>query len=293
MNAVKEKAYAKINLYLDVLNKRDDGFHSISTVMHSVSLYDELTVMINSFGKRSVKLFIEGNKRLPIDSKNLAYKAAELFLNTAGINADITLSLNKRIPVCAGFAGGSSDAAATLRALNRLFKRPFTDKALLKLAENIGSDVPYCVVGGTALCEGRGEIITRLPDSIMLYVVTAVGKEYVSTPMAYGVLDRLYNDFNGTISTGGEEHLKALLSYINGNEKAPTELFNVFESAVLPECPIARSIKERLISLGAEYSLMSGSGAGVFGIFRSEKEALFAAESLNSEGFSAYYTKSV
>ena len=293
MNAVKEKAYAKINLYLDVLSKREDGFPGISTVMHSVSLYDEITVTLLSTSKCSVKLSLEGNKRLPVDSKNLSFRAAELFLSRSGINAELHISLNKRIPVCAGFAGGSSDAAATLRALNRLFKRPFTDKALMKLAEELGSDVPYCVVGGTALCEGRGEIITRLPNTLQLHIVTAIGKEYVSTPAAYSALDSLYSSFDGSLPTGGDIHLARLLSAINGEVPMPRELFNVFESAVLPTCPIAEGVKARMLSLGAVCSLMSGSGAGVFGIFDSEGTALSAAEELKKEGVSAHYAKSV
>ena len=131
MNAVKESAYAKINLYLDVTGKRADGFHDISTVMHSVSLSDDITVTVNSVGTRSVKLVLDGNRRLPTDSKNLAVSAAELFLSRSGIDADITVKLRKRIPVSAGLAGGSTDAAAVLRAMNKLFKRPLTDRVLI------------------------------------------------------------------------------------------------------------------------------------------------------------------
>jgi 4-diphosphocytidyl-2-C-methyl-D-erythritol kinase len=156
MNAAKEKAYAKINLYLDCLGIRDDGFHEIKTVMHSVTLADTVTVVVLSRDKRNIRLQLVGNRYLPTDSKNLAYSAAALFMERAAIDADILIKLEKHIPVSAGLAGGSTDAAATLRALNRLFGKRFSDKALLAMAAELGSDVPYCLVGGTALLRQRG-----------------------------------------------------------------------------------------------------------------------------------------
>lgn len=292
MNAYKEKAYAKVNLYLDCISKRNDGFHDIRTVMHSLSLYDEITVTLVSRDKRSIRIFLDGNRRLPTDSKNLCYIAAERFLDRAAIDADIIIKLDKRIPVAAGLAGGSSDAAATLRALNRLFSRPFTDKVLFEIAAEIGSDVPYCLVGGTALCEGRGEKITRLDSALSLYTVIAVDNEHVSTPQAYSVLDRLYNDFDGTRHTGGDEYYRQLLDYISGISR-PTSLFNVFEEAILPGCPGAASLKARLLECGATLSLMSGSGPAVFGIFDTEESAQRAAEMLKNSGIRAYFAKTV
>ena len=189
MNACKEMAYAKINLYLDCIGTRSDGFHEIKTIMHSLSLGDAVTVMVVSRDRQSIRMHLDGNRHLPTDSKNLAYSAAALFLERAAINADILIKLDKKIPISAGLAGGSSDAAATLRALNRLFGKCFTEKALLSMAAELGSDVPYCLLGGTALCEGRGERITRLDSSIKLHTVVAVDNEHISTPMAYRMLD--------------------------------------------------------------------------------------------------------
>ena len=182
MRAVKENAYAKINLYLDVVGKRSDGFHDIETVMHTVSLSDVLTVEVAPSREASVSMQIEGERRLPTDDKNIAVKAAKLYLSRAGIADRVKITLSKNIPVAAGLAGGSADAAATLRALNRLYNRRFTDKMILSLASELGSDVPYCVNGGTALCRGRGELIERLPELSGNYFVIGVAEsEHVST----------------------------------------------------------------------------------------------------------------
>ena len=181
MTSVKERAYAKINLFLDVLTKREDGFHEINTVMHTVSLCDEITVSIFSKGHRGVRLCLDGNKKLPTDGKNLAYSAAKLFLDRAMIDCEVGIKLVKRIPVAAGLAGGSTDAAAVLRAMNKLFSKPLSDKVLLELASTLGSDVPYCLLGGTALCSGRGEKIERLNSNIRLNAVVAVANDGVAS----------------------------------------------------------------------------------------------------------------
>ena len=186
MTVVKEKAYAKINLYLDVVARRDDGFHDIRTVMHSVTLSDDVTVILDRRDKGTgLRMLVDGNRRLPRDSRNIAYEAARLFLERAAIDASIIIKLKKRIPVAAGLAGGSSDAAAVLRAMNKLFKRPLSDRALLEIAAGLGSDVPYCLLGGTALCEGRGENMQLVATDRRLYTVLALAPgEYVSTPRA-------------------------------------------------------------------------------------------------------------
>ena len=293
MRAVKEKANAKINLYLDVISKRDDGFHNIKTVMHSVSLFDEVTVVFSPSDTQNVRVSLKGNRFLPTDDRNLAYKAAKLYLDSAGISANIEVMLNKRIPIAAGLAGGSSDAAATLRAMNKIFGKMFSDKALFKMAEKLGSDVPYCLYGKTALCEGRGEIITKLPDNIKLNLVIAVADEHVSTPAAYLDLDSIYSSFDGSIETGGEKHFAGLMSSLSNGRIDANNLFNVFESAVLPKCNGALAIKNRLAELGAYAALMSGSGPSVFGLFENEDAAKSALESLQADGINAYFAKSV
>ncbi len=293
MRAVKEKANAKINLYLDVISKREDGFHDIKTVMHSVSLSDEVTIIYSPSKTQNIRVSLRGNRFLPTDDKNLAYKAAKLYLDSAAKGANIDIILDKHIPIAAGLAGGSSDAAATLRAMNKIFGKMFSDKALFKMAENIGSDVPYCLYGKTALCEGRGEIITKLPDNLKLNVVIAIANEHVTTPAAYSELDGLYSSFDGSVETGGDENFESLMQSLANGNLSCQNLFNVFESAVLPKCPGASLIKNKLIQLGAEAALMSGSGPSVFGLFENENTAQKAVKSLQDENINAYFAKSV
>ncbi len=293
MRAVKETANAKINLYLDVIARRDDGFHDIKTVMHSISLADTVTVVYEPSRETDIKLYISGNKFLPTDGRNLAVKAAQLFLARAGNTGAVKITLTKSIPIAAGLAGGSSDAAAVLRAMNRLFGKMFTDRALSLMGAELGSDIPYCLIGGTALCEGRGEIITRLPSDIRLYTVVAVADERMSTPVAYSALDGMYSDFDGSRKTGGDAHYARLIEEISRGELDGGGLFNIFEEAVLPLCPRAAEIKAELLALGAYAAQMSGSGPSVFGLFKTEAAAYEACKCLTEKGITAFSAKSV
>ena len=293
MTVVKELANAKINLFLDVISRRDDGFHDIKTVMHSISLSDVVTVSFSQAKEMSVHLSLQGNRHLPTDSKNLAVKAAVLYMTKAGIKASVNIKLEKRIPVAAGLAGGSSDAAAVLRAMNRICGKMFTEKALAALAAELGSDIPYCLYGKTALCEGRGEVITKLPDSLQLSVVVAAPNEYMSTPVAYGKLDSCYSNFDGSVATGGDESFEKLIESISSGTLLQGSLFNVFETAVLPLCNGAVAIKNRLDELGAISTLMSGSGPSVFGVFENLDSAKRACKTLRDEHVLAYYATSV
>lgn len=293
MKAVREFANAKINLYLDVIARREDGFHDIKTVMHSISLSDELTVVYKPSPITNIRLRLKGNRFLPTDDKNLAVRAASLYLEALQKTADIEITLKKKIPIAAGLAGGSSDAAATLRAMNRLFNKTFTERALFKMAASLGSDVPYCLYGKTALCEGRGEIITKLPDTLKLNIVVAVANEHVSTPRAYSALDGMFSSFDGSVSTGGEPYYSALMDSLTRESSLNTELFNVFEGVVFKNCPGALKIKKRLIELGAKAALMSGSGPSVFGVFDSAEAAMAACRVLRAERTMAYCTKSI
>jgi 4-diphosphocytidyl-2-C-methyl-D-erythritol kinase len=293
MVSVKEYAYAKINLYLDVVNKREDGFHDIRTVMHTISLCDDITVTVKPSSLTSVRLSVLGHPKLPTDSRNLAVRAAELFLSATLISAEVNIRLVKRIPVAAGLAGGSTDAAAVLRAMNKAFKRPLTEKRLLELAAQLGSDVPYCLVGGTALCYGRGEKIDRLPEKLSLHLALAVEDEYVSTPQAYAELDVMYNDFKDERDSAHDRALTSVLESIATGDATSIELYNIFENAVFKTCFKAESIKEQMITLGANHALMSGSGPSVFGIFADEFAARAAVEKLRKTGVRAYYAESV
>jgi len=293
MKIQKERANAKINLYLDVLSKRDDGFHDIKTVMHSVTFGDEITVRVEPAKAALVRLSVSGNRFLPTDNRNLAVKAAYLFLERAGQAATVDIKLEKRIPVAAGLAGGSTDAAAVLRAMNKLYGRLFSNSALTSLAAELGSDVAYCLYGRCALCEGRGELITKLRAQLSEYVVIAIANEHVSTPTAYKALDELYRDFDGSAKTGGENYFARLIPALSDGRLDTDGIFNVFEGAVLPSCPGATAIKARLLELGASGAMMSGSGPSVFGVFDSLDGAKAACFALRKEKYKAYYAKFV
>ena len=292
MVSVKEHAYAKINLYLDVLSKREDGFHDIRTVMHTVSLHDDVTVSVKRSERCSVHLSVAGHSKLPTDSRNLAYRAAELFLSTTLISAEVDIRLVKRIPVAAGLAGGSTDAAAVLRAMNRAFKKPLTDKRLLQLAAELGSDVPFCLIGGTALCCGRGERMERLGEALDLKLVVAVGDEHVSTPAAYAELDEIFDDFKTSRDGSHELALAGIIKSASSGKLPEGELYNIFENAVFKTCFEAERLKSKMLELGAAYALMSGSGPSVFGIFNNELDAVRAADELASSGLRAYFAES-
>ena len=275
---VHEKAYAKINLHLNVTAKRQDGFHDIETVMQTVSLCDELAVSLAPSAKAEAHLSICGAD-LPTDSDNIALRAAEFYLARSGKVGRVDISLVKRIPVAAGLAGGSADAAATLRALNRLFNSYFSESELLSMAAELGSDVPFCLLGGRAVCRGRGELIESIASPIDHHFVIAIADgEQVSTPAAFRTLDEMYSDFDGSVKS---------------DAPALTELCNIFEGAVFKTCFKAETLKNRMIELGAADALMSGSGPSVFGLFENETAARAAADAISKEGARAYYAHSV
>ncbi len=293
MRIQKERANAKINLYLDVVSQREDGFHDIKSIMHTVSLCDEISVKYIPSKATKIKLFVTGNRFIPTDCKNLAYRAAALFLERASLSADLEITMRKNIPVAAGLAGGSADAAAVLKALNKIFGKLFSDKALASIASELGSDIPFCLYGKTALCEGRGEIMTKLPDSLNMHFVIAVGNEHVSTPTAYKRLDEIYSGFDGSVRTGGNAYYSRLILDMKNGTLSQDSLFNVFEPAVLPICPKAEKIKQSLKEYGAMATLMSGSGPSVFGVFSDEKSARLAEKKLRECGVNAHYAYSI
>ena len=269
---VTEIAYAKINLFLDVTGIREDRFHNIKSVMHTISLSDKLTIEALPSDEACIEVS-HNSAELKNDKDNLVYKSALKYLTKYDIKTKIFITLEKNIPIGAGLGGGSADAAATLRGLNRIFNRATKDD-LLEMAGEIGSDVPLCLVGGIALCEGRGEIITPLDYAPDFNLVVAIGESRVSTPEAYKALDMKFDfcfddrdkyDFDKTF-------------------------YNIFEEVVNSQ--EITKIKECMIKNGAENAMMSGSGPSVFGVFKKEKEAMVAMEELRRLGFSAYYATS-
>ena len=276
---IKENANAKINLFLDVTSRREDGFHNIKSIMQSVSLCD--TLFVSATESDMTEIIIRSNSsELLNDESNLVYCSAKKYLDNFAKNARVEITLEKKIPIGAGLGGGSADAAATLRAMNRIFGLA-THEQLLALAAEIGSDVPFCLIGGSAVCEGKGEVMTPISFSGELNLVIAIGKDRVSTPHAYRALDELYN-FEFTPDPRGDllAHDMCCGKLSLGN------FYNIFESVIsLPEIS---KIKDIMTKSGAECTLMSGSGPSVFGVFADRKSAELAASGLVSEGFLAF-----
>ena len=272
---VFEKAYAKINLFLDVTGRRDDGFHDIVTVMHSVSLCDEIKLAAIPSSERHITLTLS-DPSLPADENNLVFKSAKKYMTYFNINDDIKIWLDKHIPIGAGLGGGSSDAAATLRALNIIYGCASKDQ-LLKMAAELGSDVPFCIDGGCATCTGRGENIHKFECDFKhyyRYIVIAIGESRVSTPKAYALLDDKYGDFK----------------VYNKNKSFPDSgcmpIYNIFETVIQHD--EIDKIKNIMLENGALQTLMSGSGPSVYGGFKNVIVASLAAKELKKQGYSAY-----
>ncbi len=284
-----EKAYAKINLFLDVTGCREDGYHDIISIMHSVSLCDILTVTAEPADNTAITIVTDA-KNLPTDENNLVFRAASAYLSRFDIKAEINISLEKHIPIGAGLGGGSSDAAATLRALNKIFKLA-TYKQLLELAAKIGSDVPFCLAGGIALCTGRGEQVIELSLNLKKIFVIAIGKERVSTPKAYAELDKLYGDYtNEEKGKENADYTKKIIDLLLGVD-APAPIYNIFEQVT--NIDEIDKIKEIMTKNGAEYTLMSGSGPSVFGCFANCESAALTCEKLCRYGYTAFVANSV
>ena len=269
MNFIKVRAHGKINLALDVLRKREDGYHDVRMIMQSVGLYDNIEI-VNLGQSKSGKpeIDIECNLRyLPNNENNLAYKAALLLMDEFFISAHIVIKIKKMIPVAAGMAGGSADAAAVLKGVNKLFGLHLTNEDLKKRGVTLGADIPYCVDGGTALSEGIGEILTPLPPMPQCIILLVKPPINVSTKLVYGNLDAANNTYHPDI----DGMIKAIEA---GDLKAMTEkMGNVLATVTEAEYPIITEIKEKMLEMGALGSMMSGSGPTVFGIFDNREAA--------------------
>lgn len=269
MKFIKVRAHGKINLALDVLRKREDGYHEVRMIMQSVGLYDNIEIVNlgqSATGKPEIE--VETNlKYLPNNENNLAYKAALLLMEEFYISAHISIKIKKMIPVAAGMAGGSADAAAVLKGINRLFGLRLSNEELKKRGVTLGADIPYCIDGGTALSEGIGEILTPLPpmpECIILLVKPSIN---VSTKLVYGKLDAANNEYHPDID-GMIDAIK------NGDLKGMTEkMRNVLATVTEAEYPVISQIKELMIQKGALGAMMSGSGPTVFGIFDNREAA--------------------
>ncbi|HAH17638.1 4-(cytidine 5'-diphospho)-2-C-methyl-D-erythritol kinase [uncultured Eubacterium sp.] len=261
MQKIYVKAYGKINLGLDVLRKREDGYHDLRMIMQTVGIYDGIEI-------RRVKksgIHIKCNvKSVPTDESNLVYKAAKLLMDEFNIIDGLEINIEKVIPVAAGMAGGSSDCAATLVGINRMFNIGLSESQLRERGVKLGADVPYCIMGGTALAEGIGEKLTKLTDAPACKVLLVKPPIGVSTGFVYGNLKIDENTKHPDIDV-------MLKGIEDSDYKAVSDnIGNVLESVTIPAYPIISEIKEDMLELGADNSLMSGSGPTVFGLFTDE-----------------------
>ncbi len=269
--AMELRSYAKINLGLDVLGRRENGYHDVRMVMQTVFLYD--TVKMEKTEEEGI--FVSTNLfYLPNDKNNLAYRAAELLREEFQLKGGVRITLQKRIPVSAGLAGGSSNAAAVLVGMNIMYDLGLSTKALMERGVALGADVPYCIMRGTVLAEGIGEILTPVAPMPKAYVLLAKPAINVSTPKVYQKLDELtiveHPDIDGVLEGLKEQDL----------HKVASSMGNVLEQVTISQYPVIAKIKEAMLSAGALNAMMSGSGPTVFGIFERQADAWKAKEAL-------------
>ena len=263
-NTIIKKAYAKVNLGLDVIRRREDGYHEVRMIMQTVDICDVLTFTRQ---ERPGIVVTTDKEELPGDESNLIYKAARLVTETCSVREGIKIELQKRIPMAAGMAGGSTDAAAVFHGMNEMFGLGMDEDEMCALGVKIGADIPYCVKGGTALAEGIGEILTKLPDAPACVVLVAKPDIDVSTKYVYENLHaeslEYHPDIDGMRAAIEEGDLRGMAERMG----------NVLETVTVNAYPVIREIKEVMKKRGAWNALMSGSGPTVFGIFGEEEKA--------------------
>ena len=269
MNKIELKALGKINLGLDVLGRRENGYHDVRMVMQTLYLYDQITITKKETPgiELTTNLFY-----LPVDENNLAYRAAKLLMDEFDVKEGVSIYLDKHIPVAAGMAGGSSNAAAVLFGINRMFELGLSQQELMERGVTLGADVPYCIMRGTVLAEGIGEILTPLPALPRCYVLIAKPPISVSTKLVYEKLDSHeiedHPDIDGILEGLEEQDIKKIASCMG----------NVLEKVTIEEYPVIEDIKNVMKEEGALNAMMSGSGPTVFGIFDNKHLARKAAD---------------
>ena len=281
IQTAKEPAYAKVNLFLEITGKREDGYHEIDTVMQTVSLADTVTVTMAPADKTNIELYC-AIPWIPRDERNTAYRAAQLFLEKIGKKAAVSIHIEKVIPSAAGLGGGSSDAAAVLRVLNKLTGEPLDLDTLCAIGKEIGADVPFCIRGGAVRCRGIGELFTPCMTLSPCSLVIAIGRQRSQTPAAYGLLDSAGYRGDRSAETIGTDLAAGRLQQVCAN------MYNAFETVILPSNPDAAALRERLGETNCLGSLMSGSGAAVFAVYRSYKQAEAVAAALRKQGYRAW-----
>lgn len=280
---MRVKAYAKINLALDITGKLDNGYHELNMIMQTIGIYDSICVEVIPEGIEIVC----NKKYIPTDKRNTVYKAAQLLIDKYGIKRGVSIDIKKTVPSQAGLGGGSSDAAAVLRAMNQLFNLNLEDNDLINIAKEIGADVPFFIYGGTAKCQGIGEKITKLKgfkDKTVLLVKPRFG---VNTKEAYGLYDLekdiRHPDIDLVIKALEQDSIKDLAMNMG----------NVLESVVIKKYQEIVNIKQELIDLGAYGSLMTGSGSAVFSIFQDNEKGFSAYKKIKNKYKDVFLTKTI
>lgn len=273
MNSIKREAFAKINLGLDVLRRRPDGYHEVRMIMQTICLHDEIWMEKTEENGIWVETNLEG---LPVNEDNLVYKAAKLLMDEFSVTQGLKINLQKRIPVAAGMAGGSADAAAVLEGVNELFGLGLSKEELMKRGVSIGADVPYCIMRGTALAEGIGEVLTPLPSIPACQILIAKPPIDVSTKFVYTNLKanelESHPDIDGQIAAIRSGDLAGMCRTMG----------NVLETVTVPAYPVIGEIRDVMLSYGAVNAMMSGSGPTVFGIFEKKEDAEAAAKAVQA-----------
>ena len=274
MESIRLKARAKINLGLDVIGRRENGYHDVRMVMQTVGLYDR--IIMTRIPEKEIRIKTNIGF-LPVNENNLVYKAIMLMKSKYKLDGGIEVDLNKFIPVAAGMAGGSSDAASALFGMNRLYELNLPMGELMNIGVEIGADVPYCIMRGTALAEGIGEKLTRLPDMPFCHILIAKPPVNVSTKLVYENLDstqiKSHPDIDGIIEAIKLKDVALVASRMG----------NVLESVTVPLYPVIDSIKRDMIEHGAINAMMSGSGPTVFGLFEDRQSARRAAQKIKEQ----------
>ncbi len=275
MDEITLKALAKINLGLDVVRRREDGYHEVRMVMQTIHLYDRLKITKTKEPGISIRTNLDF---LPVNENNLVYKAGKLLMDEFGITEGVSVDLDKRIPVAAGMAGGSTDAAAMMYGINQMFRLRLSRQELMQRGTTIGADVPYCILRGTALAEGIGEKLTPLPPMVKCPVLIAKPPVSVSTKFVYQNLKleekTKHPDIDALVSDIRDKNLERICGHMG----------NILETVTIPNYPVIDQIKQRMMESGAAISMMSGSGPTVFGLFHDEETAKRAKREMIRSG---------
>lgn len=275
MDEISVKALAKINLGLDVVRRREDGYHEVKMIMQTIHLFDRVQLK----KKKEAEVTLRTNLSfLPVDENNLAYRAAEMLRTEFDIKEGVEINLEKHIPVAAGMAGGSTDGAAVLYAMNEMFELGLSKQMLMDRGVKLGADVPYCIMRGTALAEGIGEKLTQLPPMVKCPVLIAKPQISVSTRYVYEHLQlsgqSVHPDIDKLVEKIREKDL----------EQIGAAMGNILETVTIPEHPEIEAIKSCMIKAGAVNAMMSGSGPTVFGLYATREEAKRATEAVREQG---------